>query len=83
MDNTLYVLLPGGVFLPCDHGLDFDISLLRAKRASNLQGASFFLGCIKKIFPLGYLEMHLIGQWIQGSYWPVARVCIVPFGRHL
>ena len=30
------------------------------------------------MFPLGFLEMKLIGQWIQGSYWPVARVCNVP-----
>ena len=27
MENTLYVCLPDGVFLPCDHGLDFDINL--------------------------------------------------------
>ena len=27
MESMLYVLLPGGIFLPCDHGLDFDISL--------------------------------------------------------
>ena len=26
---------------------------LRAKRASNLQGANIFIGCIKKRFPLG------------------------------
>ena len=26
--NALYVFLPDGVFLPCDHGLDFDVSLL-------------------------------------------------------
>ena len=26
--STLYVFLPDGVFLSCDHGLDFDISLL-------------------------------------------------------
>ena len=26
MDSTLYVSFPGFVFLPCDHGLDFDIS---------------------------------------------------------
>ena len=24
--STLYVFLPDSVFLPCDHGLDFDIS---------------------------------------------------------
>ena len=27
MESTLYVLLPDDIFLPCDHGLDFDISL--------------------------------------------------------
>ena len=27
MESTLYVFLPDGVFLPCDHGLDFDVSL--------------------------------------------------------
>ena len=26
-EYTLYAFLPDGVFLPCDHGLDFDISL--------------------------------------------------------
>ena len=30
------------------------------------------------MFPLGFLERKLIGQWIQGCYWPVARVCNVP-----
>ena len=25
--NALYVFLPDGIFLPCDHGLDFDASL--------------------------------------------------------
>ena len=35
------------------------------------------------MFPLGYLEMHLIGQWIRGSYWPVVRVCIVPVQQTL
>ena len=53
------------------------IVFLRAKRASNLQGASFFLECIKKMFPLEYLGITLIGQWIQRFYWPVARVCNV------
>ena len=44
---------------------------LRAKRASNLQGASFFLGCIEKRFPLGcrlrgnFIEKDLIGEWQQ------------------
>ena len=28
LENTLYVFLPYGVFLPYDHGLDFDVSLL-------------------------------------------------------
>ena len=28
METTLYVFLPGDVFIPCDHGLGFDISLL-------------------------------------------------------
>ena len=28
MESTLYVFLPGGVFLPWGHGLDFGISLL-------------------------------------------------------
>ena len=28
MESTSYVFLPAGVFLPCDHGLNFDISLL-------------------------------------------------------
>ena len=27
MESTLYVFLPDGVFLPCDHQLDFDVSL--------------------------------------------------------
>ena len=27
MESTLYIFLPDGVFLPCDHGLDSDISL--------------------------------------------------------
>ena len=27
MESTLYVLVPATVYLPCDHGLDFDISL--------------------------------------------------------
>ena len=27
MESTLYVFLPDGAFLPCNHGLDFDISL--------------------------------------------------------
>ena len=27
MESTLFVFLPGGIFLPCGHGLDFDISL--------------------------------------------------------
>ena len=35
------------------------------------------------MFPLGYLDMHLIGQWMRGSYWPVARVCIVPVWQTL
>ena len=26
IDRTLYVSFPGFVFLPCDYGLDFDIS---------------------------------------------------------
>ena len=26
MESTLYVFLPDGVFLPCDHGLNLDIS---------------------------------------------------------
>ena len=25
MESTLYVFFPDGVFLPCDHGLDFAI----------------------------------------------------------
>ena len=33
---------------------------------------------LKNMFPLGFLEMKLIGQWMQGSYWPVARLCNVP-----
>ena len=28
MESTVYVFLPDGVFLLCDHGLDFGISLL-------------------------------------------------------
>ena len=27
MESSLYVFLSDGVFLPCDHGLNFDISL--------------------------------------------------------
>ena len=38
---------------------------------------SFFLGGFNKMFPLGCLEMHLIGQWIRGSYWLVGRVAVV------
>ena len=26
IESTLYVFLPCGMFLPCDHGVDFDIS---------------------------------------------------------
>ena len=47
--------------------------LLRAKRASNLQGAPFFLGCIKNKFPLGYLKMKLIGQWLQSAMFLFGR----------
>ena len=46
-------------------------NLLRAKRASKLQGTSTFLGCIKKMFSLGcrpwgnFNEGDLIGQWLE------------------
>ena len=35
------------------------------------------------MFPLGYLEMHLIGQWIRGLYWPVGRVAVVVDDSHI
>ena len=53
------------------------LPVLRAKRASNLpykaRGVLFSRAydIIKEMVPLGYkkyLEMTLIGQWLQGSY---------------
>ena len=56
--------------------------LLRAKRASNLQGASIFLGFIKKKVPLGcrlrrgnFIKGDLISQLLQSV--------MFLFGRHL
>ena len=55
---------------------DVTPTLLRAKVASNLQGASFFLGSIKNMFPLGF---QLRGNLIEGDpYWPVATLCNIP-----
>ena len=35
MESTLYAFLPGGVCLPCDHRLDFDIrSIVRIQSNS-------------------------------------------------
>ena len=39
-ENTQHTYYPDGVFLPCDHGLDFDISLL----CENLINRSSFFG---------------------------------------
>ena len=36
MESTLYVLLPNGVFLSCDHGMDFGISLLCDKSTNEI-----------------------------------------------
>ena len=54
---------------------------LRAKRASNLQKASFFQGLIKGMFPLGIqvraklIEGDLVGQW--------EKCVMFPFGSQL
>ena len=41
MEITLYVFLPNGVFLPCDHGLDFGISLLCWNSINHLKKVIF------------------------------------------
>ena len=51
---------------------------LRAKRLSNLQRGIIFSRVRQNMFPLGFPERKLSGQWRQGYYWPVARVCKVP-----
>ena len=45
MERTLYVFLPDGIFLPSDHGLDFDISLLFEKsiKISKIGRKSFYV----------------------------------------
>ena len=35
ISGTLYVILPDGVFLPCDHGLHFDIISLLCENSVN------------------------------------------------
>ena len=38
MESTLHVFLPDGVFLPCSHELDFDISVCNRKYNQSIKG---------------------------------------------
>ena len=72
--NVYHFLVPVGILWPSIFMTCYKPPLLRAKRASNLQGAQFFSGEYKKLFPLGcrlrenFIEENLIDQWLQSAW---------------
>ena len=54
------------------------LMIIESKASFLSTRGTIFSWVYKKMFPLRFLEMKLIGQWIQGSYWPMVRVWNVP-----